>query len=151
VNRDFLRFAMIDTLAVRDMTFVLEAQEWNTIGDADLNNACLRWDESEHPFKPVATLRIPSQTFWPQAGLAKKMFEAMSDLVSLGENMSFNPWHGLDDHEPLGSINTTRRWVYRDIARFRRDANHINAAAMPEVQHRSWDELQPYVQLGQIT
>ena len=83
--------------------------------------------------------------------LPKKMFEAMSDLVSLGENMSFNPWHGLDDHEPLGSINTARRWVYRDIARFRRDANHINAAAMPEIQHRSWDELQPYVQLGQIT
>jgi len=151
VNRDFLRLAMIDTLAVRDMTFVLEAQEWNTIGDADLNNACLRWDESAHPFKPVATLRIPSQTFWPQSGLPRKMFEATSDLVSLGENMSFNPWHGLIDHEPLGSINTARRWVYRDIARFRRDANHIDAAAMPGVQHRSWDRLQPYIQSGNVT
>jgi hypothetical protein len=140
-SRDLLRFAMMRTLAVRDVTFVLEVQRWD--GVTDLNNACLRW---KGEFEPVATLRIPSQTFWPQAGFPASMNDAMNTLVSLGENMSFNPWHGLTDHTPLGSINDARRWIYRDIARFRRDANHIDAASMPSVQLTAWDDLRPFIQ-----
>jgi hypothetical protein len=140
-SRDLLRFAMMRTLAVREVTFVLEVQRWD--GVTDLNNACLRW---KGKFEPVATLRIPSQTFWPQAGFPASMNDAMKTLVSLGENMSFNPWHGLTDHTPLGSINDARRWIYRDIARFRRDANHIDAASMPRVQRTAWDDLRPFIQ-----
>ena len=36
----------------------------------------------------------------------------------LGEALSFNPWHGLRDHLPLGALNRTR-WLYRGLYELR--------------------------------
>jgi hypothetical protein len=144
-SRDMLRFAMMETLAVEDATFALQVQE--APPRIDLNDATLQW---KGEFKTVATLHIPSQMFWPQAGLPKKLFEETTRLVKLGENMSFSPWHGLVDHTPVGSINVARRWIYRDIARFRRDGNHIDSDSMPRRQVEAWHELKPFIQEGRV-
>ena len=40
--------------------------------------------------------------------------------MAFGENISFNPWHALEAHRPLGTINETRRDVYLTISRIRR-------------------------------
>jgi hypothetical protein len=36
--------------------------------------------------------------------------------------MTFNPWHALPDHRPLGGFNRARREIYRAMAEFRRAA-----------------------------
>jgi hypothetical protein len=35
--------------------------------------------------------------------------------------MSFNPWHALPDHRPLGGFNRTRRDIYQAMAAFRQE------------------------------
>ena len=42
---------------------------------------------------------------------------------SFCENLSFSPWHCLDDHRPLGGINRARRFVYQYISALRHELN----------------------------
>ena len=50
----------------------------------------------------VATLRIPPQQVDPSGDLATKC-----------ESMSFNPWHALAEHRPMGGMNRLRKVVYQ--------------------------------------
>jgi hypothetical protein len=61
----------------------------------------------------AARLLIPHQTF-----LAQTQVEAC-------ENMSFNPWHSLAQHRPLGAINKLRRNAYLTAAKARRALNQV--------------------------
>lgn len=65
-----------------------------------IEDASIEW---KTPFVKVATLE-----FFPQKLSAdeKAASEAMCD------KMSFNPWHSIEDHRPLGNQNRARRWVY---------------------------------------
>lgn len=69
------------------------------------------WDEGISPFVPVATIRIPPQSF---GGDKAERF---------CENLSFTPWHSLPAHRPLGGINRTRKAVYEAVSAFRHEAN----------------------------
>jgi hypothetical protein len=42
---------------------------------------------------------------------------------SLDDGLSFNPWHGLAEHRPLGSVNRVRRAAYESSATFRGERN----------------------------
>ena len=39
------------------------------------------------------------------------------------ENLSFNPWHAVEDHRPLGGLNRIRKAVYEEIAVYRHAMN----------------------------
>ncbi|MGB0910983.1 MAG: catalase, partial [Nitrospirales bacterium] len=54
-----------------------------------------------------ATIHIPQQTFTSDA---QKLF---------CEDLSFNPWHGLTAHKPLGGINRARRDEMKTISDLR--------------------------------
>jgi hypothetical protein len=97
----------------------------------------------------VATIRIPRQVFWPEPGMPADLAKATKTMVDLGENMSFNPWHGLKAHEPLGPINETRRVVYRGISTFRRDMNNVGQDIV-EQQTCLYDKLREVVQGGRF-
>ena len=56
----------------------------------------------------VATLRIPSQRVKP-----------LNESASECERASFNPWHALAEHRPMGGINRLRRAVYEASVRHR--------------------------------
>ena len=78
-----------------------------------VEDASVEWHEKEpapgelaEPYawsKPVtvAALRIPSQRVKP-----------LNELGSECERLSFNPWHALAAHRPMGGINRLRRAVY---------------------------------------
>jgi hypothetical protein len=59
---------------------------------------------------PVATIRIDPQTF------------DTPDRMKQAEEMSFDPWHALVEHRPLGGINRARRAVYAASLTVRQDA-----------------------------
>jgi hypothetical protein len=50
-------------------------------------------------------------------------------MKALAETISFNVWHSLPEHRPLGSINGMRKIVYERISRVR---NEINKGAWKE-------------------
>ncbi len=76
-------------------------------------NTLIRWDQGESPFIKIATIRIPSQIF-----TSEKQKEFC-------ENLSFNPWHGLEVHRPIGSINRARKSVMKLISDYRLKQNNI--------------------------
>ncbi|MAY14209.1 MAG: hypothetical protein CMI06_02600 [Oceanospirillaceae bacterium] len=81
--------------------------------DNPTENALISWDEDDSPFIPLARINIPPQSFTSEA---QKQF---------CENISFNPWHSLEEHRPIGGINRARRLVMKDISDFRLQANGV--------------------------
>ena len=60
---------------------------------------------------PVATLRIPRQKFDSPAQLA------------FAHNLSYNPWHSVPEHRPLGNQNRGRFKIYQELSRLRQTMN----------------------------
>jgi hypothetical protein len=75
-------------------------------------------DEWQGPFTKVATLRMKKeeQAIAPTPDLADPLNKACDAL-------SFNPWHALAEHKPLGSMNRVRKIVYEHISRLRHQIN----------------------------
>ncbi|MBL1101524.1 LodA/GoxA family CTQ-dependent oxidase [Streptomyces sp. 205] len=78
-----------------------------------LDRATARWEESDSSPVRVARLTLHQQNT-----------EARGQ-AAYGENLAFNPWHGLPEHRPAGSIAEARRVVYPASAARRRHANGI--------------------------
>jgi hypothetical protein len=64
-----------------------------------IENALVAWDEKDAPWEKLATIRILPQDF------------ASAEQAEFCETITFNPWHSLREHEPLGGINRARRDV----------------------------------------
>lgn len=60
-------------------------------------DASVEW---KSPFVKVAEITIPLQSF----------NNAAHD--EFGENLSFNPWHSMPEHQPLGGLNRARKTAY---------------------------------------
>lgn len=73
----------------------------------EIEDACVEWPEASLPFVTVATLVIPPQYFDTPERRAQC------------ERLVFTPWHGVEEHRPLGGINRLRRAVYEASAQFR--------------------------------
>jgi hypothetical protein len=146
--RDLLRRAMMSHLANHDAMFDVLVQPYVNGNATPVNDATRRWSFVSR-FEHVATIRIPRQVFWPEPGMPADLVKATKTMVDLGENMSFNPWHGLKAHEPLGDINEARRIVYRGISTFRRDMNNVRPDIVKQ-QARLYDKLREVVQGGRF-
>lgn len=81
--------------------------------DNPTENALISWSEDDSPLIKLARIEIPSQTFTSEA---QKQF---------CENISFNPWHGIAEHRPLGGINRARQIVMKDLSDFRLEQNGV--------------------------
>jgi hypothetical protein len=77
-----------------------------------IEDASVEWPEDLSPYVVVARVRIGSQTGWS---------EERSQVVDDG--LSFDPWHGLEAHRPLGGVMRARKAVYPASAAFRSAAN----------------------------
>ena len=108
---NYLREAMIKTLSETDVEFDFLVQVQTDPHLMPIEDAGVRWPEKLSPFVPVATLRIPKQTF---ASLAQFAF---------AHNLSYTPWHCLPEHRPLGNQNRARRQMYYELSRLRQERN----------------------------
>ncbi len=111
-SNDFLRTAMQNTLNNADVLFKFYVQP-KTSDNMSVEDYTIEWNEQQAPFYEVATIRIPKQNF------------QTVELDNLGENLSFNPWHTLPEHRPLGCLNRVRKIVYERISRVRREMNKV--------------------------
>jgi len=77
-----------------------------------VEDASVAWPEDVTPYRTVATLTVdPQDSFSP----ARRVYA--------DDELSFNPWHCLVEHQPLGSIQRVRRPVYDDSVDFRATTN----------------------------
>jgi hypothetical protein len=56
----------------------------------------------------------------------------LRDQLKFCEDASFNPWHSLPDHQPLGGINRARRGAYETSVAERRRINGVSNKANAE-------------------
>ncbi len=72
--------------------------------ETPIEDASVDWPESVSPYVTVARLIIPAQDASSARG------QRVSDRV---EALSFDPWHALVEHKPLGNMMRARNHAYR--------------------------------------
>jgi hypothetical protein len=108
---NYLREAMAATLARAGVDFDFCVQIQTDARLMPIEDDGVEWPESLSPFVRVATLRVPAQRFDSDRQLA------------FAHNLSYNPWHALEAHRPLGSQNRARRMIYLELSGLRQRMN----------------------------
>ncbi|KAF9970939.1 hypothetical protein BGZ73_006190 [Actinomortierella ambigua] len=111
-GHDYLEEAVAKTLSKKEVKYRFMIQP--RVGDSmDIEDSMSAWSEEISPFQEVATVTFPRQDIEDK------------ELIQLGEKLSFNPWHSLEEHKPLGSLNRVRKVVYERISRVRNQMNDL--------------------------
>ena len=97
---DAMRLALEETLRTQELLFEFQVQLRTSEQTMPIEDAGVEWPESESPYRTVAHLLLPRQEI---------AFLRQQDVF---RNLSFNVWHALAAHRPLGGINRVRRWAY---------------------------------------
>ncbi len=110
---NFLRNALYQQLSL-DRTpacFAIQVQRQNPDYYMPIEDTSVEWSEKISPFETVATIRVAAQDF---DGTEQNLF---------CDNLSFNPWHALPEHRPIGGINRLRKAVYEAVSVYRHERN----------------------------
>lgn len=110
---DYLRDAMVASLAKEDVEFDIRLQRQTDPHLMPLENNAVQWPEKRSPRISAATLRIPRQKFDSPAQL------------DFARRLSYNPWHCIAEHRPLGNQNRARRRMYDTLSKFRHSMNNV--------------------------
>jgi deferrochelatase/peroxidase EfeB len=110
---DYLRNAMIAALDAGDVELDFRIQLQTDPYLMPIENAAVLWPERLSPRVSVATLRIPRQTFASPAQL------------DFARRLSYNPWHCIAEHRPLGNQSRARRRMYWELSKLRHDMNGV--------------------------
>ncbi len=117
---NFLRDEMTAHLKDRAACFEFMVQLQVPGKNMPVEDTTVEWTESDSPFVPVARIEIPKQSF--------------VENQETCEDLSYNPWHSLPAHRPLGVMNRIRKPLYLEVARYRRSMNNA-----PLCEPKDWN------------
>jgi hypothetical protein len=109
----YLRDAMVATLAEQDVEFDILLQLQTDPFLMPIENNAVLWPTRLSARVPAALLRIPKQTFDSPAQLA------------FARVLSYNPWHSVPEHRPLGNQGRARKRMYSELSRLRQQMNRV--------------------------
>ena len=110
---DLLSWALAEHLRHREARFDIKVQFQKDAKAMPIEDPTVVWKESDSEPVTVATVIIdPVDLTTDEAVAFQKSVEAMS----------FNPWHSLKAHRPIGGLNRLRKSVYQSNARLRRES-----------------------------
>jgi len=95
--------------------------------DMPVEDTTVEWSESDSPFTPVARVTI------------EKADNNSAAMYQQCEQTSFNPWHSLADHRPVGVMNRVRKALYAAMSRFRQEKNCGNPCD-PKCNAMNWPD-----------
>ena len=110
---DYLRNAMVAALAEGDVELDVRVQLQTDPHLMPIENAAVLWPERLSPRISVATLRLPRQTFTSPGQMA------------FARRLSYNPWHCIPEHRPLGNQSRARRRMYWELSELRHAMNAV--------------------------
>lgn len=122
-STNFLRDRLRATLQDGDACLEFLVQPRTSSG-MSVEDSMTEWREQDAPFHKVATLHIPRQTF------------DTPEQNAFCEALSFNPWHALPEHRPLGITNRLRKVIYDRISRVRREGISPGSSIEPASKSR---------------
>jgi hypothetical protein len=110
---DYLRNAMVGALAAGDVEFDFRLQRQTDPHLMPIENNAVLWPEKLSPRVSVATLRLPRQTF-----------DSPSQM-EFAKLLSYNPWHTIAEHRPLGNQSRARHRMYQTLSNLRHSMNDV--------------------------
>ena len=108
---NYLRDAMVATLAERDVEFDVLLQVQTDPFKMPIENNAVLWPTKLSPRVPAAVLRIPKQTF------------DSPEQLAFARKLTYNPWHTIAEHRPLGNQSRARKRMYYELSRLRQQMN----------------------------
>lgn len=100
-----LREDLVHRLKHGRIDYSLRVQLFIDEATTPIEDASVVWPEAKAPFVEVARLTFPQQDVTTARG---------TEIEELVERLSFDPWHAIEDHRPLGSVMRARAHAYRD-------------------------------------
>jgi hypothetical protein len=117
---DALRKLVVDFFASNSAEYELRAQLCKDLTVMPVEDASKRWPDTGSAHQPIASPHQPiAKIIFPAQNAYSPARRAYAD-----DALSFNPWHALADHRPLGSINRVRIKVYEASTAFRHKMNN---------------------------
>lgn len=110
---NYLRDAMVATLARQDVEFDILLQLQTDPFRMPIENNAVLWPTKLSPRVPAAVLRIPKQTF------------DSPEQLAFARVLSYNPWHCIPQHRPLGNQSRARKRMYSELSRLRQQMNAV--------------------------
>jgi hypothetical protein len=107
-----LRDLVLDFFRDNSAEYELRAQLLTDLTQTPVEDASVLWPEELSPHQPIGKL-----TFLPQDAYSPKRRVYADDVLS------FNPWHCIEEHRPLGSIMRVRIKAYEMSSRYRHQMN----------------------------
>jgi hypothetical protein len=108
---NYLRDAMVATLAESDVEFDVLLQVQIDPFKMPIENNGVLWPTRLSPRVPAAVLRIPKQTF------------DSPEQLAFARRLTYNPWHTIAEHRPLGNQSRARKRMYYELSRLRQEMN----------------------------
>lgn len=90
--------------------------------DFPIEVADKEWPEDKSPWQTVARITVLSQDTYSDA---RQLF--------VDERLSFNPWHALEAHRPLGGIMRSRLKAYEEAIKYRLQRNERERAEPKDI------------------
>lgn len=110
---DYLRDAMVKALREGDVELDFRLQLQTDPHLMPIENNAVYWPERLSPRVSVATLRLPRQKFDSPAQL------------EFAKQLSYNPWHTIAEHRPLGNQSRARHRMYHELSKLRHNLNKV--------------------------
>jgi len=107
-ERDFLKNQMAKVLKEKEVTFDFMVQFQENADTMPVEDPTVKWTS---PFVKVATITLLKQEFDTE------------EIMNFGDALSFNPWHSLPVHRPLGGLNRARYAIYGGLSDYRTKVN----------------------------
>ncbi len=120
-----LREVVIDFFRRHPAEWELRVQLRTNARTMPIEDASIEWPEGESLYQPIARITIPTQEAYSPAR-----------QVYVDDILSFNAWHCIAEHQPLGSIQRLRKEVYEASSRYRHKMNQ-----QPKREPRSLEEM----------
>lgn len=108
---NYLREAMATTLARQPVELDFRVQLQTDADRMPVENASVIWPERLSSPVSVARVRLPVQSF------------DTPEQHAWARSLSFQPWHCVPEHRPLGSQNRARRRIYYELSKLRQAMN----------------------------
>jgi hypothetical protein len=116
---NYLREVMVEHLNTKGASFDFLIQFQTDAEKMPIEDSSIEW---KSPFHKVATIEIPPQKF------------DSPEQMEFCENLSYNPWHALPEHQPLGNTNRARKPIYESISNLRHGLNNVARVEPTEEQ-----------------
>jgi hypothetical protein len=110
---NYLRDAMVKALHAGDVDLDFRVQLQTNSFLMPLENAAVLWPEKLSPRVSCATVRLLQQTF------------DSPEQINFEKRLSYNPWHCIAEHRPLGNQSRARKRMYFALSTLRHDMNAI--------------------------